>query len=95
MNTKLIIISDLDGTFLNPLTYSFEKALPVVNLLMEKGITLILCSIKTSSEIELYREGLSNSDLFISENGGGIFIPQRYFPFEKKGEEEAASRSSL
>lgn len=85
-NTKLIVISDLDGTLLDSLTYSFEEALPCVELLREKGVPLILCSSKTSSEIEVCRERLCNKDPFISENGGGVFIPERYFLFETKGE---------
>lgn len=78
---RTVIISDLDGTLLDPLTYSFERALPVVNRLKERAVPLIFCSSKTRSEIEYYRERLGNSDPFISENGGGLFIPEQYFPF--------------
>ncbi|MFN3481304.1 MAG: HAD-IIB family hydrolase, partial [Thermodesulfovibrionales bacterium] len=37
---------------------------------------LIICSSKTRKEIEYYRERLDNHHPFISENGGGIFIPK-------------------
>jgi len=33
-------------------------------------------------EIEYYRKKLDNNHPFISENGGGIFIPKGYFPFD-------------
>lgn len=89
MNTRPIVISDLDGTLLDPLTYSFGEALPAVDYLKRTGIPLILCSSKTRSEIELYRERLGNTDPFISENGGGIFIPERYFPFDTVGEQRS------
>jgi mannosyl-3-phosphoglycerate phosphatase family protein len=78
---KTIIISDLDGTLLHPQTYSFKEARPALQLIRECRIPLILCSSKTRSEIEVYRKRLKNSDPFISENGGGIFIPKKYFPF--------------
>lgn len=79
---KLIIFTDLDGTLLDHYTYSFEKALPALTLLKEKNIPLIICSSKTKKEIEYYRRKLDNHHPFISENGGGIFIPKDYFGFD-------------
>jgi mannosyl-3-phosphoglycerate phosphatase len=38
-----------------------------------------MCSSKTRREILYYREKLGNTHPFISENGGGIFIPRNYF----------------
>lgn len=78
---KTIIFTDLDSTLLDHYTYSFEKALPALTLLKEKNIPLIICSSKTRKEIEYYRELLNNKDPFVSENGGGIFIPKGYFKF--------------
>lgn len=76
---KIIIITDLDGTLLHPRTYSFEAATAALDLIKEKKIPLILCSSKTRAEIEVYRKRLNNKHPFISENGGGIFIPEGYF----------------
>lgn len=73
---KIIIFTDLDGTLLDYSTYSFEGASEALNVITEKGIPLIICSSKTRREIEYYRERLNNSYPFISENGGGIFIPK-------------------
>jgi mannosyl-3-phosphoglycerate phosphatase len=78
---KPIIFTDLDGTLLDHDTYSFEEALPALTLLKEKNIPLIICSSKTKKEIEYYRRKLDNCHPFISENGGGIFIPKGYFQF--------------
>ena len=79
---NIIIFTDLDGTLLDYSTYSFEKALPALQLLKEKDIPLIICSSKTKKEIEYYRRKLDNHHPFISENGGGIFIPKEYIKFE-------------
>ena len=76
---KLILFTDLDGTLLHPKTYAFDAALPALNLIKEKEIPLIFCSSKTKAEIEVYRKRLNNTHPFISENGGGIFIPKGYF----------------
>ncbi|HMK57403.1 MAG TPA: HAD-IIB family hydrolase [Dissulfurispiraceae bacterium] len=73
-----IIFTDLDGTLVDS-KYSFRAALPALHNLKERRIPLILCSSKTRSELQLYRKRLGNSDPFITENGGGIFIPNGYF----------------
>lgn len=78
--TRIVIFTDLDGTLLHPKSYSFTAALPALNLIKEKKIPLVLCSSKTKAEIEVYRKRLDNKHPFISENGGGIFIPEEYFP---------------
>ena len=79
---KLIIFTDLDGTLLDYSNYSFEAAMPALQLIKEKNIPLIICSSKTRKEIEHYRKKLYNLHPFISENGGGIFIPKGYFNFQ-------------
>lgn len=76
---KTIIFTDLDGTLLDSVNYSFDDALPALARIRELGIPLILCSSKTRAEIIACRQHLFNTHPFISENGGGIFIPQGYF----------------
>ncbi len=75
-----IIVSDLDGTLLDSADYSFAAAQPALSLIRSRGIPLVLCSSKTRAEMEVYRQRLHNEHPFIAENGGGIFIPQGYFP---------------
>jgi len=79
---KTIVFTDLDGTLLDYYTYSFDKALPALDALKQEDIPLVICSSKTATEIEYYREKLENHHPFISENGGGIFIPRGYFVFD-------------
>jgi len=78
---KLVVFTDLDGTLLDPVTYSYERALPFIERLKQKGIPIVFCSHKTRAEQEVYRQELAIPDPFIVENGGAIFIPQGYFPF--------------
>jgi mannosyl-3-phosphoglycerate phosphatase family protein len=82
---KLIIFSDLDGTLLHPRTYSFEKAQQALDRVKECGIPLVLVSSKTRAELEVWRGRLANRHPFIVENGGGIFVPEGYFPFPVEG----------
>ena len=79
MTPQPIIFTDLDGTLLDHDTYSFSAALPAIKLIKKKEIPLVLCSSKTRAEIEYWRSRLENLHPFISENGGGIFIPLSYF----------------
>jgi mannosyl-3-phosphoglycerate phosphatase len=74
-----IIYTDLDGTFLDHDTYSYENAKPGLNLIKKRKIPLVFCTSKTRSEIEYWRDKINNNHPFISENGGGIFIPKKYF----------------
>jgi mannosyl-3-phosphoglycerate phosphatase len=79
---KLVIFTDLDGTLLDRNTYSFEPAQPALHRIRQKDIPLVLSSSKTRAEIEMYRKKLDNNHPFISENGGGVFIPKNYFSFQ-------------
>ncbi|MGR3177345.1 MAG: HAD-IIB family hydrolase [Candidatus Anammoxibacter sp.] len=88
MRGKTVVITDLDGSLLHPRSYSFDEAKPSLELIKERNIPLILSSSKTRVEIELYREKLNNCHPFVAENGGGIFIPDDYFPFPIEGEKK-------
>ncbi len=78
---RLLFFTDLDGTLLDYYTYSFDDARPALELIARRRIPLIICSSKTRAEIEYYRRKLDNHHPFISENGGGVFIPKGYFHF--------------
>jgi mannosyl-3-phosphoglycerate phosphatase len=80
-----IIFTDLDGTLLHPHTYSCEAAEPALRLIREQNVPLVFCTSKTRTEVEFWRDRLENRDPFIVENGGAIFIPSGYFPFEIPG----------
>jgi mannosyl-3-phosphoglycerate phosphatase len=80
--SELVIFTDLDGTLLDRVTYSYEKALPSVKHLIQKEIPVIFCSSKTKAEQEVYRRELGLFHPFIVENGGAVFIPESYFQFK-------------
>ena len=77
-NEEIIVFTDLDGTLLDHSTYSYREAENALMSLRQKGIHLILCSSKSRGEIKIYRNKLSNNEPFISENGGAIYIPEKY-----------------
>jgi len=77
----LVIFTDLDGTFLDPFTYSYAVVMPSVTRLRDKGIPIVFCSSKTRAEQEVYRRKLGIEDPFIVEDGGAIYINREYFSF--------------
>ncbi|MEW6052933.1 MAG: HAD-IIB family hydrolase [Nitrospirota bacterium] len=90
--SRVVIFTDLDGTLLDFSTYSFEKAFPALASIRQEHIPLVLCSSKTRKEIEYYRQKMGNLHPFISENGGGIFIPSDYFDFQVQAPDTAIGR---
>ncbi len=77
----LIIFTDLDGTLLDNIYYSYDAARPALALIKNLGIPLILATSKTRAEVEVLRERFGNSDPFIVENGGALYIPRALFPY--------------
>lgn len=81
----ILLFSDLDGTLLDSRTYSYDAARPALEAVARQGIPLVIVTSKTRAEVELWRRRLGNSDPFIVENGGAIYIPSGYFPFRIQG----------
>ncbi|MFY9398425.1 MAG: HAD-IIB family hydrolase [Desulfomonilia bacterium] len=77
--TKLLVLTDLDGTLLDFFTYSFEAALPALNLLGERGVPVVIVTSKTRAEIEPLLESLPLiSKLFVTENGSAVHLDRRF-----------------
>jgi mannosyl-3-phosphoglycerate phosphatase len=77
-----VVFTDLDGTLLDHATYSFEPARPALEALAAARVPVVFCTSKTRAETERWRLALENTHPFIVENGGAVFIPETYFPFE-------------
>ncbi len=54
-------------------------------LLRRQGVPWILCSRRTRAEIEPLRRRLQHAHPFMTERGGGLFIPDGYFNFHLEG----------
>lgn len=78
---KTVIFADIDGTIIDD-THNYDGSVPIIEQLLEHGAILAFCSSKTKGEIEFCQRRLRLNAPFIAENGGAIFIPKGYFPFE-------------
>jgi len=65
---KIVIFTDLDGTFLDHETYSFEPAKPALDRLKKMKIPVIAVTSKTYSELKILNLPLDN-ETCICENG--------------------------
>ncbi|MGH7164393.1 MAG: HAD hydrolase family protein, partial [Nitrospiraceae bacterium] len=59
---KMVLFSDLDGSLLDPLTYSFNAARDALEALRTRRIPLVLATSKTRAEIEPVRLCLDHHD---------------------------------
>jgi mannosyl-3-phosphoglycerate phosphatase len=92
---SLIVFTDLDGTLLDPETYSWKPAHSALRELARRRIPVIFCTSKTRAEVEVLRRKLGIRHPFITENGGGLFIPRGYFKRPAKGASPAGSYDCL
>lgn len=72
----LMIVTDLDGTFLDHHDYSFDAALPMLERLRADDVPVVFCSSKTRAEITALqaRTGL-DGHAFVAENGAVVVAP--------------------
>lgn len=71
-HSNIIVFSDLDGSLLDPITYSFKGAKTGLEFLKERDILPVFASSKTASEISIIQRESNCSGPFICENGGAI-----------------------
>lgn len=87
MEFPLLIFTDLDGSLLDHHSYSLTGAEDALLRLHQLAIPLILTSSKTRAEIQKLQNRLGLHEAFITENGGGIFLPPGH-PFQDSTEFE-------
>lgn len=80
-----LIFTDLDGTLLDHHTYSWSAAEEALLELERRRVPLVFVTSKTRAELEVLRRKLGHTHPFITENGGGIFIPHGYFNLHIEG----------
>jgi mannosyl-3-phosphoglycerate phosphatase len=76
---RLVIVTDLDGTLLDAQSYGFEPARAALERVKRLGVPLVLCSSKTSAEIDVIQRRIGIADPYVTENGGAIVAPRGYF----------------
>ena len=81
MIMRYVLFTDLDGTLIDFFDYSYDTAIPALEALKERAVPVVFCTAKTLTENEYYQKAIGIADPFIVDNGGAIFIPDKYFSF--------------
>jgi mannosyl-3-phosphoglycerate phosphatase len=76
---RVILFSDPD-TLRDGDTTASSATREAIAALEDHGVAVVLWGNETRSEIELIQSDLNLRHPFVSENGGGLFIPYGYFP---------------
>lgn len=74
---RLMVFTNLDGSLLDSVTYSWEPARPALDLLRGLAVPIVLVSSKTRMELEQVRARLELEEPFVIENGGAVYVPER------------------
>jgi mannosyl-3-phosphoglycerate phosphatase len=78
---RVVVFADVEeGWLTTPVPRSATAEL--ADRLAREQIAVVFCSSRTRAELEALRQDYSVYHPFICENGGGVFIPEGYFPFE-------------
>jgi len=77
---SFVLFTDLDGTLLDARTYDPGPSVHALDRCRRLGIPVVFVSSKTRAEMEKLRAELGKTDPFVSENGGGVFLPVEQWP---------------
>jgi mannosyl-3-phosphoglycerate phosphatase len=77
--SRIVLFSDPD-TLRDEGNPGWAATRRAVRTVEDRGVAVVLCGNETRSELELIQSDLNLRDPFISENGGGLFVPHGYFP---------------
>jgi mannosyl-3-phosphoglycerate phosphatase len=78
---QLVVVTDIDGSLLEPGTRSLSDERAALDFLAARGIPLVINSSRTRAEIERLQRTLRMQTPFISEHGSALFVPDGSFPF--------------
>jgi mannosyl-3-phosphoglycerate phosphatase len=77
---RLIVVTDIDGSLLEPRADALPCERTALDFLAARGIPLVINSSRTHAEIERIHETLKLLAPSISEHGSALFIPPGCFP---------------
>jgi mannosyl-3-phosphoglycerate phosphatase len=78
---RLVVVTDIDGSLLEPGTRSLPDERAALDFLAARGIPLVVNSSRTRAEIERLHQTFHMLTPFISEHGSALFVPHGCFPF--------------
>ena len=80
-----VIFTALEGALLDSSSGLWEPATEALEEIERQHVPLVLVTRWTRAQIEPLRRKIGHAYPFITENGGGLFIPDGYFPTHLEG----------
>jgi mannosyl-3-phosphoglycerate phosphatase family protein len=80
-----VIFTAIEGTLLDPASHRWSAAEEALVEIERRHVPLVLVSGRTRAQLEPLRAKIAHSHPFITENGGGLFIPDGYFSMRLEG----------
>ena len=88
--SRHVVFTALEGTLLNSGSQLSDSAADAIGELSRRHVPLVLASRGTRAQIEPLRTKIEHSHPFITESGGGLFLPDGYFSLRLEGAVRAA-----
>jgi len=80
-----VIFTAIEGALLNSKSPSWSAAAEALEEIERRRVPLILVTSGTRAELEPLRQKMENGHPFVTESGGGLFIPDGYFARHLEG----------
>jgi mannosyl-3-phosphoglycerate phosphatase len=80
-----VIFTAVEGVLLDPKSQSWSAAAEALEEIGRRRIPLILVTSGTRAELEAFRAKIGHGYPFITESGGGLFMPDGYFTQKLQG----------
>src|SRR5579862_5223369 len=85
-----IIFTALEGALLDPASKSWGPAADALAEIARRRVPLVLVTSGTRAQLEPLRSKIEHSHPFITESGGGLFLPDGYFSLRLEGASRVA-----
>jgi mannosyl-3-phosphoglycerate phosphatase family protein len=93
--TRKILFTALEGCLLDTRTGSWAAAQAGIDELERRAVPWVIFSGLTRAQMDPIRRKLGHSGPFVTEHGGGLFVPQGYFPVRIEGQERSGNFQML
>jgi mannosyl-3-phosphoglycerate phosphatase family protein len=82
---NLVIFTAVEGALLDPKSQSWSAASEALEEIERRRVPLVLVTSGTRAELEAFRTKIGHGHPFVTESGGGLFIPDGYFTRKLEG----------
>jgi len=80
-----VIFTAVEGALLDPKSQSWSAATEALGEIERHHVPLVLVTSGTRAELEAFRVKIGHGHPFITESGGGLFLPDSYFTQKLRG----------